>query len=107
MSQTSFALFAEQTLDDIQNRLSDQDGLDDVDIDMIDGVMTLEFEDGAQIILNRQEAAQQIWLSSPEGPAHFGYSEQEGAWIDDRNGEDLHQVLVRILAGKLGVRIEL
>ncbi|MGM0554206.1 MAG: iron donor protein CyaY [Pseudomonadota bacterium] len=107
MSQTSFALFAEQTLDDIQNRLSDQDGLDDVDIDMIDGVMTLEFEDGSQLILNRQEAAKQIWLSSPEGPAHFGYSEDDSAWIDDRNGEDLHQVLARILTGKLGVRVEL
>ncbi|WP_018872959.1 iron donor protein CyaY [Thioalkalivibrio sp. ALJ16] len=107
MSQTSFAVFAEQTLDDIQTRLSDQSALDDLDIDLIDGVMTIEFEDGAQMILNRQEAAQQIWLSSPEGPAHFGYSEDEGAWIDDRNGDDLHATLVRVIEQKLGVPVEL
>lgn len=107
MSQPSFALFAEQTLDEIYNRLSDQDGLDDLDIDLIDGVLTLEFEDGAQMILNRQEAAQQIWLSSPEGPAHFGYNEDEDAWLDDRNGDNLHETLARVIGQKMGVRVEL
>ena len=107
MSQASFAVFAEQTLDGIQNRLSDQNAADDVDIDLIDGVMTIEFEDGAQIILNRQEAAQQIWLSSPEGPAHFGYSEEQDSWVDDGNGEDLHATLARVIERKLGVPIDL
>jgi len=107
MSQTSFALFAEQTLDDIQRRLSEQADLDDLDIDLIDGVLTIEFEDGAQIILNRQEAAQQIWLSSPEGPAHFGYSEDDRAWRNDRSGDDLHQTLARVIGGKTGVTVEL
>jgi CyaY protein len=107
MSQTSFAVFAEQTLDGIQNRLSDQRAADDVDIDLIDGVMTIEFEDGAQIILNRQEAAQQIWLSSPEGPAHFGYSEEQDSWVDDRNGDDLYATLARVIERKLGVPVEL
>lgn len=107
MSQTSFAVFAEQVLDGIQNRLSDQRAADDVDIDLTDGVMTVEFEDGAQIILNRQEAARQIWLSSPEGPAPFGYSEEQDSWVDDRNGDDLYATLARVIERKLGVPVEL
>lgn len=107
MSQPSFAVFAEQTLDDIYARLSDHPDLGDLDIDLIDGVLTLEFEDGAQMILNRQEAAQQIWLSSPEGPAHFGYAEAEGQWQNDRTGETMETTLARVLGGKLGTSIEL
>jgi CyaY protein len=69
--------------------------------------MTIEFDDGAQIILNRQEAAQQIWLSSPEGPAHFGYSEEQDSWLDDRNGDDLYATLARVIERKLSVPVEL
>ncbi|WP_019569972.1 iron donor protein CyaY [Thioalkalivibrio sp. ALE11] len=107
MSQPSFAVFAEQTLDDFYARLSDHPDLGDLDIDLIDGVLTLEFEDGAQMILNRQEAAAQIWLSSPEGPAHFGYDEATGQWQNDRTGETLGTTLARVLGGKLGTSIEL
>src|SRR5690554_1242583 len=105
MSQPSFAVFAEQTLDDLQTRLSDNPELDDLDIDLIDGVLTIEFEDGAQIILNRQEAASQIWLSSPEGPAHFGYDTAAAAWLNDRTGEALTQTLMRVINQKTGVEI--
>lgn len=107
MSQPSFAVFAEQTLDDFYARLSDHPDLGDLDIDLIDGVLTLEFEDGAQMILNRQEAAEQIWLSSPEGPAHFGYDEASGQWQNDRTGETLETTLARVLGGKLSTSIEL
>ncbi len=95
MNQPSFPVLAEQTLEDIQQRLEALDALEDADLDLIDGVLTIEFDDGRTLVLNRQEAQQQIWLVSPEGPAHF--SRADARWVDDRTGEDLMQVLSRVL----------
>ncbi|MBS3800950.1 MAG: iron donor protein CyaY, partial [Thioalkalivibrio sp.] len=44
---------------------------------------------------------------SPEGPAHFGYSEEQGSWLDDRNGDGLYATLARVIDPKLVVPVEL
>ncbi|APZ43637.1 iron donor protein CyaY [Acidihalobacter ferrooxydans] len=103
----NFALHAGQTLDDILDRMSGHDTLSDLDFDLVDGVLTVEFDSGGTLILNRQEAARQIWLASPEGPAHFSYDAQRAAWIDARNGDELYATLSRILSTQLGASVVL
>lgn len=107
MPASSFSVHAEQTLEELMQRMEALDALSDLDMDIIDGVFTLEFEDGSQVIINRQEALEQIWLASPEGPAHYGYSEAEAAWLDDKTGEDMIQTLNRVLSQKLDQPITL
>jgi CyaY protein len=107
MTQTNFALHAMQTLEDILDRMSRDDALSDLDFDLIDGVLTIEFDDGGKVIINRQEAAQQLWLASPEGPAHFNYDAQQGEWCNDRNGETLLDTLSRVLSEQTDESIEL
>ncbi len=107
MSPSSFSVHAEQTLEDLMQRMEALDALSDLDMDIIDGVFTLEFEDGTHIIINRQEPLEQIWLASPEGPAHYGYSEDDAAWLDDKTGEGLIQTLNRVLSQKLDLPINL
>ncbi|MFW5453043.1 iron donor protein CyaY [Thioalkalivibrio sulfidiphilus] len=107
MADISFSLHAEQTLESLLERMSEFDALADLDMDIIDGVLTLEFEDGGKLILNRQEAASQIWLASPEGPAHFGYDADRDAWLNDRTGESLTDTLNRVLSAGCGETIRL
>lgn len=107
MAEISFPLHAEQTLENLLERMSGFDALADLDMDIIDGVLTLEFEDGGKLILNRQEAARQIWLASPEGPAHFGYDADRDAWLNDRTGESLTDTLNRVLSRHTGEEIRL
>ena len=107
MSTHTFTAHATQTLEDITQRISQNAALDELDFDLIDGVLTLEFDQGKPIILNRQEAAQQIWLASPEGPAHFSYDEQQASWLDQRRDEDLFAALNRILSAQTGAPIVL
>jgi CyaY protein len=107
MNAPSFSVIAEQTLEQIAESLEELEALEDADIDMIDGVLTVEFEDGSQMILNRQEAAGQIWLASPEGPAHFGQSGDGDEWLNDKNGEELITVLGRIISNKTGTSVSL
>ena len=107
MSENSFSLHAEQTLEGLLERMSEIDALADLDMDIIDGVLTLEFDNGGTVILNRQEAAGQIWLASPEGPAHFGYDADRDAWLNDRTGETLTDTLNRVLSAGTGEEIRL
>ncbi len=107
MSTPSFSIHAEQTVEDLMSRLEEIDALDDCDMDIIDGVFELEFDDGSKIIINRQEPVQQLWLASPEGPAHFGYNPDSGEWENDKTGESLRQTLERVLSQKTGSAITL
>jgi CyaY protein len=102
MTEMSFSVRAAQDLEQLITDLEAIDALEDVDIDLIDGVLTLGFEDGSQVIVNRQEPLQQLWLASPQGPAHFSLSEDREDWIDERTGATLYATLSSVLSQKMG-----
>ena len=107
MSTPPFALHAEETLEDLMSRMESVDALEDCDLDMIDGVFELEFEDGAKLIINKQEPVQQLWLASPEGPAHFSFNADRGEWENDKTGDTLINTLNRVLSQKTGSPVSL
>ena len=93
MTEPSFAVRAAELLDQILEQLEAVDALEDLEMDLVDGVLTVTFDDGGKLIINRQEATEQIWVASPLGPAHFGFDATEGCWVDDRSGETLVRTL--------------
>ena len=71
-----------------------------IDIDLNDSILTLINEHGTYVI-NKQNAVQEIWLSSPiSGPFHFYY--QDGIW-QSRNGATLD----KLLSDELQIKIDL
>jgi CyaY protein len=107
MAEVSFPLRASQMLETILEQLEAESACDDLDMDIVDGVLKIEFEDGGQIIINRQEPLQQLWVASPLGPAHFSFDAGRGVWIDDKNGATLMDTLSRAFTQKLGVPVSL
>ncbi|WBA08589.1 iron donor protein CyaY [Salinivibrio kushneri] len=65
-----------------------EEGIDDsgadIDYESVGNVMTLEFDDGSQIIINRQEPMQEIWVASKSGGFHFGL--KDGKWTCSKTG---------------------
>lgn len=93
MERTEFEELAEEVLQGIIDAIENADSDAVLDIDFLDGVITLEFENGSQMVINRHGASQQIWLSSPHsGASHFFYDEGEEAWLDSDENE-LYTVL--------------
>ena len=70
------------------------------------GIVTMEFEDGARFVLNRQSAARQIWLAAGARAWHYRWDESAGAWVDDRDGHELFGRLAAEVGGKLGIRLD-
>lgn len=87
------------TLDALVRRLDEADH-DAFDVDTADGKVTLEFEDGTVYIVNRQGAADQIWVAEPGGGWHFDWDGTR--WVCDKRGVELLESLEALLAAKLG-----
>ena len=107
MTDLSYSLRVSQTLESILGQLEAESACDDLDMDIVDGVLTVVFEDGGQVIINRQEPVQQIWVASPLGPAHFSFDAGRAAWIDGKTGATLMDTLSRAFTQKLGATVTL
>ena len=107
MTELSYSLRVSQTLESILGQLEAESACDDLDMDIVDGVLTVVFEDGGQVIINRQEPVQQIWVASPLGPAHFSFAADRGVWVDDKTGATLMDTLSQAFTRKLGVAVTL
>jgi CyaY protein len=63
----------------------------DVDYEVTGNVMTLEFENRSQIIINRQEPMREIWLASKSGGFHFKLIDDK--WTCSKTGMELFEMV--------------
>jgi CyaY protein len=77
--------------------------LEDLDVSTSDGLVTIEFDDGARFVLNRQSAARQMWLAAGTRAWHYGWDAGRSVWVDDRDGHELFARLAEVVGQRLGV----
>jgi CyaY protein len=65
-----------------------------------DGLVTIEFEDGARYVLNRQSGNGQMWFAAGARAWHYDWNGTE--WVDDRDGHRLDDRVVEVVSAKLG-----
>jgi frataxin len=91
--EKTFETLADRTLARIATLLEDE--RDDVDVELVGGVLTVELDDGRQYVINRHGPNRQIWLSSPvSGAWHFNPADG-GGWTATRGGGSLAELLAR------------
>ena len=78
MNESQFNQLAEQTMLAIEEAV-DASGAD-IDYDNAGDILTLEFDNGSQIIINKQTPLKQIWVAARSGGYHFDYDEQNQVW---------------------------
>ena len=102
MEQREFETRAMAALDALGRAL---DALE-IDFELKEGgVLEIEFDDGAKIIVNRHGAAREIWVAARSGGFHFRWD--GAAWRDTRDGSELFAALSKLLSEQLrrGVRL--
>ena len=80
---------------------------DELDYATSDGVITLQFADGARFVLNRQGAASQMWFAAVARAWHYDWNAATSAWVDDRDGHRLLDNLAQVVSTKLGRTVTL
>lgn len=100
MNDSEFHRLADQLWLTIEERLDDWDGDSDIDCEINGGVLTITFENGSKIIINRQEPLHQVWLATKQGGYHFDMKGDE--WICDRSGETFWDLLEQAATQQAG-----
>lgn len=91
MNDSEFHRLADGLWQTIEERIDEYDGETDIDCEINGGVLTLSFENGSKIIINRQEPLHQVWLATKQGGYHFDLRGDE--WMCDRTGEKFWTLL--------------
>lgn len=89
MNETEFHQLVDSQMQIIEEAIDDSGA--DIDFETSGNVMTLEFDDGSQIIINRQEPMKEIWLASKSGGFHFQWKAQQ--WICSKTGIELFEMV--------------
>ena len=80
---------------------------DELEADLSAGVLRITFADSRNCILNRQSAANQIWLAEGASAWHFTRDPVSEAWNDTKGRGELLQILNGIVSRRLGRTIDL
>jgi CyaY protein len=80
---------------------------DELEAESSEGVVRLTFADGSKCILNRQSAANQMWLAEGATAWHFEFDPSAEVWVDTKGRGELRRVLAEVVSRRLGRKVEL
>lgn len=103
LDETDFRSRVEACLAYWLDVFEESEGFDE--LELVDGVLQAETEDGRTFILNRHNPLRQVWLSSPvSGAHHYAFDEGRDGWFSTRGGEALRDRLVTDLT-TIGIEV--
>ena len=79
----------------------------DIDFENAGDILTLEFENGSKIIVNKQGAAHQIWVAARSGGFHYDFDPATLKWRNDQSGAELFTELSRLTSEQAGMPVAL
>lgn len=103
MNDSEFNALADATILAIEEALDDIDT--DIDGETTAGILTLTFENGTKVIINRQVATHEIWVAAKSGGFHCGRKENE--WVCNTTKETLPELLNRVCTEQAGEPVDL
>jgi len=106
MNESQFNQLAEQTMIAIEEAI-DASGAE-IDYDTISDILTLDFENGTKIIINKQAPVSQLWVAARSGGYHFDYDANTETWVlDSDRSQDLFTCLSRYCSQQAGEDVQL
>lgn len=72
----------------------------DIDFETSAGILTLTFENGSKVIINRQVATREIWVAARSGGFHCGRRNDD--WFCNTTGETLGTLVSRVCSEQSG-----
>ena len=105
MNESDFDQLADETMLLIEEAI-DESGVD-IDYDNAGGILTLEFENGSKIIVNKQAPLKQLWVAARSGGFHFDYDANAECWRLQGQGDELFTCLSRYCSEQAGEPVHL
>jgi CyaY protein len=96
-AERDFERAADATLHAIDKALAD---VEDFEVELTMGILTLEFPDGTKYVVNSHRAARQVWMAADRAAWHFDWKGDH--WVAAKSGDELIATLESVVARKLG-----
>ncbi len=103
MNEADFQRQATAILGRIEEAIETSDA--DIDFENSGDILTLEFTNGSKIIVNKQAAANQIWVAARSGGFHYNFDVGKKHWVNDQNGNELFAELSRLASEQAGTSV--
>lgn len=101
MNETEFLQYSDRVFAHIEDEI--ELGGWDLDCQTQGNVLTIEADDGNQIIVNRHAPNQELWIAAKSGGYHFAY--KNGQWLSARDNSEFFAVLSDALSAAVGERV--
>ncbi len=79
----------------------------DFETELANDIITIEFDNGPDYIINSHRAARQIWMAAERQAWHFDFRAEAAEWRSDKGEEELWAALSQVLSKKLGRTVAL
>lgn len=104
MTESEYTRLADETLRKLEHAIETADA--DFDYEFSEGgILQIEFADDSVIVVNKQAAAQEIWVAAKSGGFHFRWDGR--VWRDTRSHEELFAALSRFASEQAGATVVL
>jgi iron donor protein CyaY len=108
MDEREFQKQSDATLEALRNRLLDVGDENNFEVEGGSGKLEIEFEDEdeTRFVISPNAPVRQIWISALTTSFKLAWSDAAQAFVQEKTGENLNQVMSRILTEKLGKPVQ-
>ncbi len=108
MDEREFQKQSDATLEALRNRLLDVGDENNFEVEGGSGKLEIEFEDEdeTRFVISPNAPVRQIWISALTTSFKLAWSDSAQAFVQEKTGENLNQVMSRILTEKLGKPVQ-
>lgn len=107
MEEHEFQRKCEEAFASLQKRLSELGDEHDFEVEGGSGKLEILFEDDdeTRFVISPNSPVRQIWISALATSFKLAWSDQTNAFVLEKTGENLNQVMSRILTQQLGASV--
>ena len=108
MDEREFQKQSDAPLEALRNRLLDVGDENNFEVEGGSGKLEIEFEDEdeTRFVISPNAPVRQIWISALTTSFKLAWSDAAQAFVQEKTGENLNQVMSRILTEKLGKPVQ-
>src|SRR5246127_100049 len=107
LSEQEFQKKADRTFDELKRRLLTAGDEHDFDVEGESGKIEVIFEEpeAAKFVISPNTPIREIWVSALSTSFKLGWSESRNAFVLEKTGEDLYQVMTRVISQQVGTQV--
>ena len=107
LSEHDFQKKADAAFDDLKRRLLQLGDDHGFDVEGESGKLEVIFEEPepAKFVISPNTPIREIWISALATSFKLAWSDARNAFVHEKSGENLHQVMSRVVSQQLGVQV--